>query len=794
MSGTLPTWLEQLLGIEAAGAGEGTAWSLDDSWSWAPWATLLFVVASGALVTYVYLREGDTLSRWVRGTLIGLRLGLIALVLFMIAEVVLRLERTGLPYVVVVIDDSGSMSITDRFESDGEQQQQRLERQVASVGLEGTSRINLAKSIVLENDAALLKRIAEQYKLKLYFLSESARPQDAPLDELTARIEQLEPAGTATRLGQGVRSLLNDLRGAPPAAVVILSDGITTDGETLADVATYARRRGVPLLTVGVGSEEPLRDVELSDLLVDEVVFVDDIVDFQFKLTASGLAGRTIHVTLGLRDGTEVLAELDVAAPPDGQPQTIHLPYRPSEVGEFEYEIRAEPLSEEVSAANNVVRRVVSVRKEQIRVLLVQSYPSYEFRYLKQMLERDPTIELDVVLQEADPEYAELDKTALRVLPLRRDDLFAYDVIFFGDVDPAFLSANVMQLLADFVQEKGGALVLLAGPRYMPLAYRGTPLEPLVPVDLRGASTPGDAALHESFRLEPTELGLASPAFQLGDSADESLRIWQGLPGLYWYFESPGVRPAARVLATHPSRIGSDGRKLPIVALQYAGAGKVLFHGTDDTWRWRYQVGDIFFSRYWVQTIRYLSRSKLLGKDRSAELSADRRQYRYGDAVRLRVRFLDERLAPAADDGVTVMVQQEGQRRSPLTLHRSAAARGVFEGVLPRPPVGTYHAALASPTLPGAAPSADFMVVAPPGELETVRLDVAGMRRAAEETGGHYYALTEASTLFDDLPRGRQVPIEALPPVTLWKKWPLLALFLVMIVGEWLLRKRKGLL
>ncbi len=80
--------------------------------------------------------------------------------------------------------------------------------------------------------------------------------------------------------------------------------------------------------------------------------------------------------------------------------------------------------------------------------------------------------------------------------------------------------------------------------------------------------------------------------------------------------------------------------------MHYVGSGKVIFHATDETWRWRFRVGDVFFARYWVQTIRYLSRSKLLGKDRSAELTVDRREYRRGEPVRVRVRFLDDRQAP----------------------------------------------------------------------------------------------------------------------------------------------------
>ncbi len=794
MSGILPHWLERWLGVEAAVSGEGTLWSLDNTWGWAPWVTLLFAIFAALWVGLIYARENPAAARLYRAFLATLRLAVIALLGVMIAEFMLSLKRTGLPTVVVVVDDSASMGISDRYEG---KTLDKINERLKQASLQDPTRLNLAKGILLGNPRDLLSTIQSNYKLKVYFVSSAARAQSGSLDELRTAIRGLEPTGETSRLGAGLRRVLGDLRGTPPAAIVLLSDGINTDGETLADAARYARRKGVPLFTVGIGSEQPVRDLELADLLVDEVVFVDDIVNFECKLNATGLAGRSVEVTLREQGKPEVLARTKVTIGPDGAPQRIRLPYRPTQVGEFEYVVEVEHLADESRADNNRGQRLVSVRKEQIRVLLVQAYPNYEFRYLKNMLDRDNTIELKTVLQDADLEYAELDPTALRVFPVRREELFEYDVLIFGDVNPAFLSVSVMQNVNDFVEQKGGGVAFVAGPLYTPMAYRHTPLAPLFPVDLETIVSPRAATekvITEGFHVVPTELGLASPQMQLGDTAAETLRIWQHLPELYWLLETPVLKPAARVLAEHPKRLAADGRKLPVFSLQYVGAGKVLFHATDDTWRWRYRVGDVFFSRYWVQTIRYLSRSKLLGKDRSAELSTDRRQYRRGEGVRIRARFTDERLAPAEDDGVTVVVEREGHKNERVKLGRDATSRGVFEGVLPNAAEGNYHLWIATPTLEGKAPSADFLVVPPPGEFERVQMDAAELARAAEETRGRFYRATEAGRIAADLPPGRQVPIESLPPKVLWNQWWLLSAFLGLLVTEWVLRKRKGML
>ena len=92
---------------------------------------------------------------------------------------------------------------------------------------------------------------------------------------------------------------------------------------------------------------------------------------------------------------------------------------------------------------------------------------------------------------------------------------------------------------------------------------------------------------------------------------------------MFWYLEAPRRKPAALVLAEHPTATGSDG-KLPLVLYQFVGAGKSMFHAFDDTWRWRFRSGDKYFGRFWVQTIRFLARSKLVGQ-RQAEVQTDRK-------------------------------------------------------------------------------------------------------------------------------------------------------------------------
>jgi hypothetical protein len=758
--------------------------------------TLVVALAIVLYVAWCYRRETSDVGRRWYVFLAMLRMLALAVLAVMLAELLIRLERTGLPPLAVLIDRSASMSTVDKVdESNADDLQSRL----AQESIREPTRLGLAQLALLEKEAALLKALDRRHKLMIGSFDSDVTWHDGPLDEQIHAIEKLDThssrAGT-TRLGGAVRQVLTALRGTPPAAVLVLTDGVNTAGPSLADAAAYARRRGVPLYFVGIGDQQPPQDVELTDLLVEAVVFAGDIVNFEATLGHTGLADETLEVRLVQSGNPEPLAETTVTLTGDRRAQQVRLAHRPVEVGDFEYAVEVTPLESESNRDNNRLSRTVSVREEKVRVLLVQSYPSFEYRYLKHMLQRDATIDLDVYLQEAALEYATADEAALRLFPVRKEELFSYDVLIFGDVDPRRLSRSALAGVRSFIEEQGGGAVFIAGPRFLPWQYRDIPeVSALLPFDLASAEVPDPReVIEEGFTVAPTPLGLASPQLELGDTPAESESIWPNLPPLYWLLEIAEPKPAARVLAEHPTRLGRTGQKLPVILLHFVGAGKVVFHATDETWRWRFRVGDVFFARYWVQTIRMLARSKLLGGDRDVEVTVDRREYAQGEPVHLRARFFDERAAPAADDGVTVVVEQDGGQRRQVTLQRSLAARGVFEATLTDLGHGRYHFVLIRPTTEGRAPAGDFAVVAPPGEFARLEMDAASLAAAAEETRGKFYLFGETDDLLDDLPRGRQVPFRQLPPIMLWNRWWTLTAFLSLITCEWILRKRKGLM
>src|SRR5262249_48076258 len=152
-----------------------------------------------------------------------------------------------------------------------------------------------------------------------------------------------------------------------------------------------------------------------------------------------------------------------------------------------------------------------------------------------------------------------------------------------------------------------------------------------------------------------------------GDKPADNDRWWRDrLDPLYQRLNGLRLKPAAQVLVN--SIGGQSSSTEPLVISRFAGAGQVLFHASDETWRWRARHGGPAFARYWMQTLRQLSRAGLDAEESVARLFTDHRQYRAGESARLFAKIP----AGSLSDRATVVAQIESSgglsRRYSLTL------------------------------------------------------------------------------------------------------------------------------
>ncbi len=737
-----------------------------------------------------YRQEGRNLGRTTVWSLALLRTLSLALLLLMASGVALAVQRTGLPYLVVLLDSSASMGIVDQYRDPKLAEQAR--RSVADLQRPEASRLNIAKSVLLDRQSNLLRTIDSRYRLKVYTFDETIAPVNPAGGQDFSAVEQsllaLQPLGVETRPAPCLQQILDEFRGASPAGVVILTDGVASRSasESVAAAAELALTQSIPLFPIGLGSSDPDRDLELTDVLVERLAILGDPLLLSARVRSWGVQDEKVRATLRQVGKAEVLASAEVL--PTTNPFAVELLTIPQTEGDQEYEITIAPVSGESTLDNNTLKSTVTVRRTKIRVLLVERAPRWEFRHLKPLLERDEMIELKTVLQDSDVDFIQEDRTALAGFPPLQSDLEAFDVVILGDVDLSSFNPQSLVHLRTFVSELGGGLILIAGEKHNPLSFRGTPLEALCPVPLDAISLPTiDVTQGDGFRLEPTPEGRTQAFLRLDDQSADPALLWRSLPELHWAWNLSKRKPGAVTLAVQSNRLANEA-KMPVLVWQRFGAGQVLFHATDELWQWRQGREDTVYGRYWGQVIRQLCRAKLLGTEQTLKLTSDRPVYTVGESVRLLARTPGGLVAET--ETLIAIVERPGGERRRVTLDRVEQGFSQYEAVLPSEPVGQYQAWIEQADSASLIDPCRFRVEIPNRELRERAANHENLKEAARLSHGKFYHWSTAGQLAKELPQGRPVAETNAEYIPLWNRWELVTLLLVCLTTEWLLRKR----
>ncbi|HNQ22978.1 MAG TPA: hypothetical protein PKK06_07785 [Phycisphaerae bacterium] len=804
------------------------------------WLLLGGAVVALACVVLIYRRErGSAPQRVVLAVLRCLVLTLVGVVLCRPA-LVLQRNRIERSHVAVLLDTSRSMAMRDTYADEalagelargaGLSQSPSAGAGQAAVGdvhpvvggahptvverLAELGRLALGVRVLLQQDAAPLRELLARNNLRLYTFAESAGagPAIAAGDSVVSVAEFLrgaEATGTATDLAGALNTVLADSEGRRLAGILLISDGQATGGGDLREVADRARARGVPIHPLRLGSPRVPLDVEVGPLRAEASVFVHDLLAVEAQVAVTG-STAPVQLPVQLVDDRTgvVLVTQPVELGPQQPSATVELRTRPAVPGVQRYRVQVEPRPGEAVSQNNLDRVEVLVGEDRVRVLYVEGYPRFEYRYLKNALLREPTVRLSVLLLEADPEFVQEGAEPIRRFPETAEELDAFDVVLFGDVDPrpagdpgaaglaGWLTAGQMKLLLDFVGHRGGGFGLLAGERAAPQHFLGTPLEKLLPVRIDPDFASHYAASRTGgYRPQLTPEGRASRLFRFAEQRDESERLLDSLPELFWIARTQGPRPGAAVLLEHPTQETMVG-KTPLVVLGRYGAGRLFFQATDDTWRWRRHTGEFLHDTYWVRVVRELMPTQRLARDRRYEIRPDRREYDYGQPVRVQVEILDTRLEAEIHDGLSLVLRDADDFvAARFEASRLAPGLEVFEGMLVPARPGRFLLEVENLPPAAGAPTTGVPVRVREADLEARRpqADHETLARLAEGTGG---TLLQADRLPEQCAalrdRSVQIPDDVTEP--LWDSKLVLILFVVLTTMEWGLRKAFALL
>jgi hypothetical protein len=660
--------------------------------------------------------------------------------------------------VAIVVDDSASMAIDD-----------------AGSGSRRGAAVDALNS-------GLLTQLQQRFQVRLYRLSDQL--------ERIQKFDQLNSSGQATHIGDSLKQVLADASSLPIGAVVLLSDGADNSGGIDLETISEIRRQRIPIHTIGFGREKMSHDVEISDVQVPQRALPDSRLSAIVSFHQNGYSGQSAKITL--KDGAKLLASKPITFKADGTEQTEPVLFNAGAAGVKTIDVAIDPLPNEENAKNNHVTRLVNVDQRKPRILYMEGEPRWEFKFLRRAVEDDRNINLVTILRTTQNKIYRQgvkDENELKDgFPTKVEELFGFEGLIIGSSEAAYFTAGQQQLIRDFVDRRGGGLLFLGGKDSLADGgYAKSLFNDLLPVVLPEKGT--GTFVRAPANVELTAAGRDSLITRIEDDPQKNVEKWKKMPYILNFQNAGQPKPGAVVLM---DALPVQGGRLPLLITENYGRGRTAVFATAGSWRgWQMQmpVSDMTHEMFYTQLLRWLvtNTPRRVAASTPRQLLADEKN------VKLQAQVRDRTYLPAGDANVEAHILGPEGLAETITMQPDPLEQGSFTTDWSTPKPGSYL----------------VEVIAKKGSEELGR-DVLTFRREdgvaenfraeqnrelleklASETGGRYYKPEDAKRLGSDISYS-EAGITVRETRDLWDMPVVFLLLLMLRSGEWLLRRKWG--
>ena len=671
------------------------------------------------------------------------------------------INPTTKPRIAILWDDSKSMQTTDAALPE-----------LLSPKKEIVSRAEFTKKVL---DSELWNPLSAQGQNELVTRAFSSHPEDPALQ-----------ASAGTDLSRPLEEMLeqeSNLR-----AAIVISDGDWNLGQPPVSAAQKFLLRKIPLFTIPAGSKVRLPDLDLLAVNAPTYGIVGENMQIPFTIRSS--LDREVRTTIRVRDEAGRERSKTITLPPNKTTYESIL-WKLEKEGSSTMEMSFPAAQGELVTTNNSRKFTISGKPEKIRVLVVESLPRWEYRFLRNALSRDPGVELSCLMFHPQlgigggPDYIE-------AFPNKIEDLAKYDVIFLGDVGIGNeqLTKEQCTLIRGLVENQASGLVFLPGPLGNQFSLLDTDLSDLLPVVLDASKKTGVVETSAS-PLALTSDGNSSLLTMLGDTEEDNPIVWRGLPGFYWHAPIERAKAGTTVLAVHANRSSGNYGRVPLIVTKTAGSGKILHMGIDSAWRWRRGVEDKYHYRFWGQVARWMSYQRNMAAGQRIRMFYTPERPSPGDTVTLHANAFDKNGAPLQDGKVALTLTSPNGQTRMLDLGKDDNAWGSFSGRFVIDAPGAWK--MSAQVLEDDAKPIETTLLA-----QSVDLEKTGQPARPE-------VLEEMSRIA----RGRMISPDALPDlireinalpeprplenrIPLWHHWALITSIIALLSIFWIARKFNG--
>lgn len=733
---------------------------------WPAWIAVLVAGAALATVAFSYSRPRGKATGVDRVLMAALRAGAFGVLILSLLRPTL-VNSSTVPqrnFVGVLLDDSRSMGLP---------------------GEGGSPRSDFIREQLDPDHGRLLRELEERFAVRYFrFASTSARVD---------RPAELTFDGTRTDLAGALHRAREELSSVPLSGLVVISDGADNSGRSLSEALVPLQAASIPVYTVGLGEEALSPDIQLGRVTAPRTVLKGTSLLLDVVVAQRGFARQALPLLV--EDDERILAEEEVRFGSDGEPSIVRVRFTLDQAGPRRIRVRIPVQEGERVSLNNERSIQVEVREAREKILYFEGEPRFEVKFVRRALSGDENVQVVVLQRSAEGKYLRLDVDDAHELaggfPRTREELFRYQGLILGSVEASYFTHDQMAMIADFVSQRGGGLLMLGGRfSFAEGGYGGTPVAEALPVVL-SAPAADPHAVFSQVKVAPTLAGAGHVAAQIRSDGSGGRAAWDSLPPLSVMNPIHEVKAGATTLLSGEGPGGSQ----VVLAYQRYGRGKAAAMPVVDSWMWQLHadisVEDQTHETFWQQLLRWL----VDGVPDFVGVRVEPEEVERGEVVRLVAEVNDSAYLEVNDAAVQATVIAPDGTILTLPLEWTVERDGEYAGTFVPSMDGDYEIGVEA-TRGGGTPVGSHALHLRVGPGSEEYFD-AGLRRSlltrlAGETGGRYYDPVTVGRLPEDI-RFAGAGVTLQEERELWDM-PILFLLLVALVGtEWIYRRRRGL-
>ncbi len=347
-------------------------------------------------------------------------------------------------------------------------------------------------------------------------------------------------------------------------------------------------------------------------------------------------------------------------------------------------------------------------------------------------------------------------------------------------------------MIADFVDRRGGGLLMLGGARsFGEGGYGGTPVADALPLVIDSAHARREPSTFARLKILPTRAGEAQAVTQIAGRDEASAARWPELPPVTTINAPLAIKPAATVLLN-----GTDEQKrtMPALIWQPYGRGKSIAFPVQDSWMWQMHasipVEDMTHENFWRQMLRWL----VADVPSPVEANATTDRVEPGEAVTVEANVVDPSWVELNDAHVVAHVTRPGGSTLDVPLQWTGEHDGQYHGTFVSTVPGAYEVEVEADRAgkPIGTSTTYVRAGAGDGEFFDPTMHEAPLRRIADETGGRFYTASNVAGLAEDVSyAGRGVT--SVEERELWNMPIILIMLVGLVCAEWGYRRAVGL-